>query len=485
MLDPELTASATALRAALQRRDVSVHEVARHYLDRLQQHRDLGCFLRVDPDDVLAQAQRLDAAKEKSGRLFGIPIAVKDNLCTRNLATTCASKILSEYIPDHDATCVEQLRQAGALVLGKTNLDEFAMGASTESSAYQLTHNPYDVNRVPGGSSGGSAAAVAADLAPLALGSDTGGSVRQPAAFCGIVGLRPTYGTVSRYGLIAFASSLDQVGPMAKSVADVEMLFDVLAAPDPRDSTSRPQPLPRSNDFELSSLRIGIPREYRDEAVDEAVRAAVTTSAERLQDLGASIVDVELPLTEYAIPAYYLVVTAEASSNLSRFDGIRFGPRANAQELEQVYELSRGHGFGEEVKRRILLGTFALSAGYYDAYYKKAQQVRQKIRDEFDRAFATVDVLLGPTTPTPAFPLGAKTGDPLQLYLCDVFTAPNALAGLPAISLPAGLSAAGLPIGVQCTAPALADWKLLQVAAALEAALPTMPPPSLQSGSCS
>jgi aspartyl-tRNA(Asn)/glutamyl-tRNA(Gln) amidotransferase subunit A len=353
-------------------------------------------------------------------------------------------------------------------VLGKTNLDEFAMGASTENSGFGASRNPHDVKRVPGGSSGGSAAAVAAGLAPLALGSDTGGSVRQPAALCGIVGHRPTYGAVSRYGLIAFASSLDQVGPMALNVDDCALLMGVIAGPDERDSTSRGDasfaPLP---DGALKGLRIGVAAEYRAEGVDPEVRAALERVEREAVAAGATLVPLDLPLTPYAIPTYYLVVTSEASSNLARFDGVRYGPREEPGDLHAMYGATRRR-FGDEVKRRIMLGTYALSAGYYDAYYKKALQVRQKIGQEFAQAFAKCDVLLGPTTPTPAFPIGEKSGDPVQMYLCDVFTAPAPLAGLPALSFPCGRSKAALPIGAQLQGPALSDARLHAVARELE-----------------
>jgi len=475
MLPTELAKSAAAIAAAVRAGRVKAREVADHYLARIAQHDPtVRAFLHVDPADVRAQADAVDARVargEKEGALLGVPVAIKDNLCTRGVPTTCASKILAGYKPPYDAHVVERIRAAGGVLIGKTNLDEFAMGASTENSGYGASRNPHDVKRVPGGSSGGSAAAVAAGFAPLALGSDTGGSVRQPAALCGIVGHRPTYGAISRYGLIAFASSLDQVGPMALNVEDCALLMDVVAGPDSRDSTSRPA-APRAGDggkggAALAGLRIGIPAEYRSDSIDGEVRATLEKVEQLAVAGGAKLVPLNLPLTPYAIPTYYLVVTSEASSNLARFDGVRYGPRDEAQDLHAMYGATR-RLFGDEVKRRIMLGTYALSAGYYDAYYKKALQVRARIGEEFARAFAQCDVVLGPTTPTPAFPLGEKSDDPVQMYLCDVFTAPAPLAGLPALSFPCGKSKAGLPIGAQLQGPALSDARLLAVARELE-----------------
>jgi aspartyl-tRNA(Asn)/glutamyl-tRNA(Gln) amidotransferase subunit A len=475
MLPTELSKSAVALAAAVRAGRIKARAVADHYLARIAQHDGtVRAFLHVDPADVRAQADAVDtrvARGEKDGALLGVPVAIKDNLCTRGVPTTCASKILAGYRPPYDAHVVEKIRAAGGVLIGKTNLDEFAMGASTENSGYGASRNPHDVKRVPGGSSGGSAAAVAAGFAPLALGSDTGGSVRQPAALCGIVGHRPTYGAVSRYGLIAFASSLDQVGPMALNVEDCTLLMDVIAGHDVRDSTSRPASAPSGNAGKsgsaLAGLRIGIPAEYRSDSIDGEVRAAL----ERVEQLavagGATLVPLKLPLTPYAIPTYYLVVTSEASSNLARFDGVRYGPRDEAGDLNAMYGATR-RLFGDEVKRRIMLGTYALSAGYYDAYYKKALQVRARIGEEFARAFAQCDVVLGPTTPTTAFPLGEKSDDPVQMYLCDVFTAPAPLAGLPALSFPCGKSKSGLPIGAQLQGPSGADARLLAVARELE-----------------
>jgi aspartyl-tRNA(Asn)/glutamyl-tRNA(Gln) amidotransferase subunit A len=474
-LPPDLSRSARAIAEAVRARKVSARQVADHYAERVARHDGaVKAFLHFDAADVRAQADAVDrriAAGDATGALLGVPVAIKDNLCTAGQPTTCASKILSGYVPPYDATVVARIRAAGGIVFGKTNLDEFAMGASTENSGYQKTRNPHDLARVPGGSSGGSAAAVAAGFAPLALGSDTGGSVRQPASLCGIVGLRPTYGLVSRYGLVAFASSLDQVGPLALNVEDATLLMEVIGGHDARDSTSR------SDDFAalakapapaLAGLRFGIPSEYRSEGVEPAVRAAVERCEQFAVKAGAKLVPLSLPLTPYAIPTYYLVVTSEASSNLARFEGVRYGPRADAKELAELYGATREQGFGDEVKRRIMLGTFALSAGYFDAYYKKALQVRRRIMDEFADAFTKCDFVLGPTAPTPAFPLGEKSNDPVQMYLCDIFTAAAPLAGLPALSIPCGKSGAGLPIGVQLQGPSCSDFRMLRVARELE-----------------
>jgi aspartyl-tRNA(Asn)/glutamyl-tRNA(Gln) amidotransferase subunit A len=486
MLAPELARSARALAEAVRSRRVTARAVADHYLARIERHDPaVKAFLHVDAADVRAQADAIDrrvASGAKfdaaSAALLGVPVAIKDNLCTRGQPTTCASRILEGYRPPYDATVVERIRAAGGIVLGKTNLDEFAMGASTENSGFHPTRNPHDLKRVPGGSSGGSAAAVAAGFAPLALGSDTGGSVRQPGALCGVVGLRPTYGLVSRYGLVAFASSLDQVGPLALNVDDATLLMEVIAGHDAKDSTSRKQewrelargPTDLAGDAALRGLRIGVPREYLSDAVDGEVRASVERCEQLAVAAGARLVPLSLPLTPYAIPTYYLVVTSEASSNLARFDGVRYGPRAAAADLAATYATTRAL-FGDEVKRRIMLGTFALSAGYFDAYYKKALQVRQCIGREFEAAFRECDLVLGPTAPTAAFPLGEKSSDPVQMYLCDVFTAPAPLAGLPALSIPCGRTKAGLPIGAQLQGPAGSDARLLAVARALEAKL--------------
>jgi aspartyl-tRNA(Asn)/glutamyl-tRNA(Gln) amidotransferase subunit A len=474
-IPPELLRSARAIADAIRARRVTARQVADHYVERVARHDGaVKAFLHFDAADVRAQADAVDrrvAAGDAAGALLGVPVAIKDNLCTAGQPTTCASKILAGYRPPYDATVVARIRAAGGVVFGKTNLDEFAMGASTENSGYQKTRNPHDLARVPGGSSGGSAAAIAAGFAPLALGSDTGGSVRQPASLCGIVGLRPTYGLVSRYGLVAFASSLDQVGPLALNVEDATLLMEVIGGHDPRDSTSRGDDfaaLAKAPGPALAGLRFGIPSEYKSEGVEPAVRAAVEKCEQLMVGAGARLVPLSLPLTPYAIPTYYLVVTSEASSNLARFEGVRYGPRADAKELADLYAATREQGFGDEVKRRIMLGTFALSAGYFDAYYKKALQVRRRIMDEFEDAFRKCDFVLGPTAPTPAFPFGEKSNDPVQMYLCDIFTAAAPLAGLPALSIPCGKSGAGLPIGVQLQGPACSDFRMLRVARELE-----------------
>jgi aspartyl-tRNA(Asn)/glutamyl-tRNA(Gln) amidotransferase subunit A len=441
-------------------------------------------FLTVLHDDARAHAAEIDnriAAGEDLGPLAGVPVAVKDNLCTRGVPTTCSSRILDGWCPPYDATVVERLRGAGAVVIGKTNLDEFAMGSSTENSAFGPTRNPYAPDRVPGGSSGGSAAAVAAGLVPLALGSDTGGSIRQPAALCGVVGMKPTYGTVSRYGLVAFASSLDQIGPFSATVADAAALFEVIAGHDPLDSTSLDRPAPRAVanlDDGVEGLRVGLPRELVD-GVAPAVEARVRRAAEVLDAAGATVTECSIPELRFGLPAYYVLAPAEASSNLSRYDGVRYGNRVDGADVEAMMRATRAAGFGAEVKRRIMLGTYALSAGYYDAYYGQAQKVRTLIINAFDNAYRHADVLLGPTTPTTAFALGDKVGDPMAMYLSDVCTVPSNLAGHPAISIPFGTDDDGLPIGVQVLAPALCEPLVFAVAAVLEAAAPARRQPAL------
>lgn len=433
-------------------------------------------YLTLTPETALEQAAQADVlrASGESLPLLGIPLALKDNLSTRDIPTSCGSRILEGYVPPFDATVVQRLKFAGAVLLGKTNLDEFAMGSSTENSAFFPTHNPWCLERVPGGSSGGSAAAVAAGEAFAALGSDTGGSVRQPAAYCGLVGLRPTYGRCSRYGLVAFASSLDQVGPITRDVSDAALLLSVIMGRDAQDSTSLPQaPLDmatalRGND--LRGFRIGVLADHEDAGVQPAVKQAVLAAVATLADLGAEILEVQLPHSKLALAAYYLIAPAEASANLARFDGLRYGRRAEAGTLEALYSRTRGEGFGAEVKRRLMLGTYALRAGYYEDFYIKAQQARTLIRQDFEAAFAQVDIIVGPTSPVTAFRLGERVADPLQMYLADVFTLPQALAGLPALSLPCGFDEQGLPIGLQLTAPALEEARLLQVAYAYEQA---------------
>ena len=440
-------------------------------------------FLRLTPETARAEA-RASQARRAQGRalspLDGVPIALKDNLCVEGVETTCGSKILAGYVPPYDATVAKKLKAAGAVLVGKLNLDEFAMGSSTENSAFGATRNPWDLSRTPGGSSGGAAAAVAARLVPGALGTDTGGSIRQPAALCGCVGLKPTYGRVSRYGVVAFASSLDQVGPLAQDVRGVASLLSVIAGQDARDQTSSARPVP---DYAAAlagpvrSLRLGVPAEYFGEGLAPEVERAVSGALERLRALGCVVKPVSLPHTPHAIAAYYLVATAEASSNLARYDGVRFGHRAQASTLLELYEKTRAEGFGREVKRRIMLGTYALSAGYYDAYYLRAQKVRALILQDFQRAFEDVDAIVSPTTPTTAFKLGEKQDDALAMYLSDVYTVPANLAGLPAVSLPCGYDASGLPIGLQLTGKPFDEATLLALAQAAE--LPGQPLPKL------
>jgi len=493
----ELTrAGAVTLRARIAAGEITAAAVVDACLDRIAAiDASIGAFVTVDADGARAAAARLDADR-KAGRplgpLAGVPIALKDILATAGLPTRCGSRILEPFVPPFDATLVARLRQAGAIVLGKTNMDEFAMGSSTENSAYQVTRNPWDPERVPGGSSGGSAAAVAADEAPVSIGTDTGGSIRQPAALCGVVGMKPTYGRVSRFGLVAFASSLDQAGPFANSVADCAAVLQAIAGHDPNDSTSAAEPVP---DYAaglgqgIRGVRIGVPREYFPDGLDAEVGASVRAAIDLAKDLGASIHEVSLPHTEYAIPTYYILATAEASSNLARFDGVRYGRRtAGAKDLASLYQSTRGEGFGAEVKRRIMLGTYVLSSGYYDAYYLKGQKVRTLIRRDFDQAFGQVDVLLTPTSPTTAFRIGEKVDDPLAMYLSDIFTVTVNLAGLPGLSLPCGVSRAGLPIGLQLVGGRFAEATVLRLAAALEAEigfrerrprLPRTPPATL------
>jgi aspartyl-tRNA(Asn)/glutamyl-tRNA(Gln) amidotransferase subunit A len=437
-------------------------------------------FLSLDPDGAFQRAARLDLRADRDRLpLAGVPIAVKDNICTRTLPTTAASRILEGYVPPYEATVVSRLTAAGAIVVGKTNCDEFAMGSSTENSGCFPTRNPWDETRAPGGSSGGSAAAVAARMVPVALGSDTGGSVRQPAGFCGVVGLKPTYGRVSRYGLLAFGSSLDQVGPFARTVRDAALLLQVMAGPDPQDATSAGEPVPDyagALDGDVRGLRIGVPAQLLAEGVDEDVAGAFRAAVDTLRSLGAIVSDVTLPHARFAIPVYYLVATAEASSNLARYDGVRYGvraPLARDADLAALYDQTRERGFGAEVKRRIMLGTYVLSAGYYDAFYLRAQQVRTLIRRDYEQAFERVDVIALPTSPTAAFRLGERTDDPLKMYLADVFTVSANLAGICGVSVPCGFGGPPrLPVGLQLLAPAFGEATLLRAADAYERATP-------------
>jgi len=465
------------LGAAYRRGEVTPTAVAEAYLARIERvDPTVGAYLTVTPEGARTAAAAADArhrAGTPLGPLDGVPVALKDVLCTRGIRTTCGSRILERFVPPYDATVVVRLAAAGAVLLGKTNMDEFAMGSSTEHSAFRPTRNPWDLTRVPGGSSGGSAAAVGADLAPGALGSDTGGSIRQPAAFCGIVGMKPTYGRVSRYGLVAFASSLDQIGPLARETRDAALLLGAIAGHDPRDSTSAAMPVPdyaATLDGRVAGLRAGIPREYFGAALDPEIERAVRAAIEVLRALGIATEEVSLPTTDYALAAYYLIAPAEASSNLARYDGVKYGLRLpGARDLVEMSSRTRAAGFGAEVKRRIMLGTYALSAGYYDAYYGRAQKVRTLVRRDFEQAFARVDLLLAPTTPNVAFRHGEKE-DPLAMYLNDALTIPANLAGLPGLSVRCGFSAAGLPIGLQLIGKAFDEATLLRVADAYERA---------------
>jgi aspartyl-tRNA(Asn)/glutamyl-tRNA(Gln) amidotransferase subunit A len=463
------TATLAELAAALHARELSSVELTRAYLERIARlDPDLNSFITVTAELALDQAQAADTvlARGEGGPLTGIPLAHKDIFCTDGVLTSCGSRMLANFVAPYDATAVARLRAAGTVLLGKTNMDEFAMGSSNETSHFGPVRNPWDRARVPGGSSGGSAAAVAGGLAPAATATDTGGSIRQPAALCGVTGLKPTYGRVSRYGMIAFASSLDQGGTLTRSAADAALLLGAMAGFDPRDSTSVDVPVPdyaATLGADLAGLRIGLPREYFGDGVEPGVAAAVEAALDQLRALGAKTVAISLPNSHLAVPAYYVIAPAECSSNLARFDGVRYGHRcADPGDLEELYKRSRSEGFGPEVKRRIMIGTYALSAGYYDAYYLKAQRVRRLIGDDFRRAFATVDLIAGPTAPTTAFALGERLDDPITMYLSDIFTIAANLAGLPGVSLPAGF-AAGLPVGLQLLGDHFAEARLLNV----------------------
>ncbi|MDG4802483.1 Asp-tRNA(Asn)/Glu-tRNA(Gln) amidotransferase subunit GatA [Micromonospora sp. WMMD980] len=484
--------SAVEIAGLVANGDASAVEVTRAHLDRIGAVDDrVHAFLHVDTDGALAAAKAVDerrAAGEELGPLAGVPVAVKDVLTTKGVPTTVGSKILEGWRPPYDSTIVDRLRAAGTVMLGKTNMDEFAMGSSTEYSAYGPTRNPWDTERIPGGSGGGSAAALAAYEAPLSIGSDTGGSIRQPGAVTGTVGAKPTYGGTSRYGLVAFSSSLDTPGPCARNVLDAALLHRVIGGHDPRDSTSIPAPVPDvvgaaklGASGDLTGVKLGVVTEFTGEGAEPGVMAAFRESVEALAKLGAEIVEVSCPHFKYALPAYYLIAPSECSSNLARFDGVRFGLRVGDdgnRSLEEVMSLTREAGFGPEVKRRIMVGTYALSSGYYDAYYGQAQKVRTLITRDFTTAFEQVDALISPTTPFVAFPIGARTSDPYQMYLADLFTIPTNLYGGPAISVPCGLSE-GLPVGLQIMAPTMADDRMYRVAAALESSVGTFTPPAL------
>ncbi len=464
------TKSLSELSAALHSGEITSVELTQHYIDRIKTHNDtINAFITLTEESAIEQARAADIQLQNktAGKLTGIPLAHKDIFCTEGIRTSCASKMLDNFIAPYNATVVEKLNQAGMVTLGKTNMDEFAMGSSNETSFYGPVKNPWGTDRVPGGSSGGSAAAIAARLAPIATGTDTGGSIRQPASLCNLTGLKPTYGRISRYGMIAFASSLDQAGPMAHSAEDAALLLNVMAGFDERDSTSLEREVPdystTLNDS-LEGLRIGLPKEFFSEGLDPKVAEVVNAAIKIYESLGATVKEITLPNSDLAVPTYYVVAPAECSSNLSRMDGVRFGHRCeDPKDLNDLYERSRGEGFGEEVKRRIMIGTYALSAGYYDAYYLKAQKCRRLISDDFKQAFNDVDVIMGPTTPTTAFKLGDKTDDPVAMYLADIYTISTNLAGLPGMSIPAGF-VDGLPVGLQLIGNYFEESRLLNIA---------------------
>ncbi len=475
-MSPELqTLTIADIEKKLASGETSSVELTKAYLERIEALEPrIGAFITVLQDDALTQAEAADIARQEGaqGPLLGVPLGIKDNLCINGRLTTCASKILGNFKPPYDATVIGKLRKGGAVFIGKTNMDEFAMGSSCENSAMKQTANPWDLERIPGGSSGGSAASVAAGLVPGSLGSDTGGSIRQPASLCGIVGLKPTYGLVSRYGLVAFASSLDQIGPFARTVEDAAILLEAIAGHDPKDSTSAPVSVPayrKALNKPIKGLKVGLPKEYFIDGMDPEVDRAVRAAVDALAAQGAEIVEISLPHTDYAVAVYYLCATAEASSNLARYDGAQYGHRTpGAGNIIEMFSRTRTEGFGPEVKRRIMLGTYALSAGFYDAYYMKALKVRTLIKQDFEKAFEKVDVIATPTSPEVAFKKGEKTADPLKMYLSDIFTISVNLAGVPGVSLPCGFSQGGLPIGLQLIAPLFQEEKMLQVAHAYE-----------------
>jgi len=486
-----LNSGALDLAQALNDRRTTSRAICEAFLQQAESvDPQIKAFLKIDPDAVLEQADASDQRRtdgRKMGPLDGLPVALKDNMAMEGESLTCGSKILGKFVSPYTGTVGNKLLQAGLVQFGRLNMDEFAMGSSTENSAFQKTRNPWDTSRAPGGSSGGSAAAVAARMCPWTLGSDTGGSIRQPASFCGVVGLKPTYGRVSRFGLVAFASSLDQIGPLGRCVEDVAELLDIISGHDPYDSTSWPNELePASRQLKLSAApgTIGLPVEYFGEGIDPEVRSAMEGVAETYRSLGYSVKNISLPHTDLAVATYYIIATAEASSNLSRFDGIRYTHRSDrSDDAVDLYYQSRGEGFGPEVKRRIILGSYVLSSGFYDAYYKRAQQVRTLIRDDFLNAFKEVDAILTPTSPTPAFKIGEKINDPISMYLADIFTISVNLAGLPGVSMPCGLTGSGLPIGFQLIGKPFAEGSLLQVAQAYESACPfTSQPEILRKG---
>ncbi|BCS81750.1 Asp-tRNA(Asn)/Glu-tRNA(Gln) amidotransferase subunit GatA [Anaerocellum diazotrophicum] len=456
----------------IKKKEVKCQEVVESVLERIKQVEDkVKSYITITEQEALENAKKIDekiAKGEDVGVLYGLPIALKDNLCTNGIKTTCASKILYNFVPPYDATVVKKLKENNMTLLGKLNMDEFAMGSSTENSAFHTTRNPWDLERVPGGSSGGSAAAVAADEAFFTLGSDTGGSIRQPASLCGVVGMKPTYGRVSRFGLVAFASSLDQIGPLTKDVEDCALAMNIICGHDPYDATSAPVDVPdftKALKNDVKGLKIGVPKEYMEKGVNEEVKKAVEKALELLKSLGADYEEFSIPIVEYALPTYYIIASSEASSNLARYDGIKYGYRTqNYEDLIDLYKKTRSEGFGPEVKRRIMLGTYALSAGYYDAYYKKGLQVRTLIKRAFDEAFQKYDVIITPTSPTTAFKIGERVSNPLEMYMSDICTVPVNIAGLPAISIPCGFDSNGLPIGLQIIGKAFDEETILKVA---------------------
>ncbi|KHD37279.1 glutamyl-tRNA amidotransferase [Clostridium acetobutylicum] len=465
------------LRNAILDKHLKSEDIVKAYFDNIKRNEpEINAYITLCEDYALKEAKAVDkkiANGDKVGRLAGIPIAIKDNICTDGIKTTCASKMLYDFVPPYDATVIKKLKAEDAIIIGKVNMDEFAMGSSTENSAFKITKNPRDITRVPGGSSGGSAAVVAAKMAPISLGSDTGGSIRQPAAFCGVVGLKPTYGLVSRFGLIAFASSLDQIGPLGKTVKDCAELLEVISGEDELDNTSSKKH-EKENYLEgiddgIKGMKIGMPKEFLNDGLDPEIRKCIDDTIEKLKGLGAEVCEMSLPITEEGLSAYYIISSAEASSNLARFDGIRYGYRPD--DFEDVYDLmetSRSEAFGDEVKRRIMLGTYALSSGYYDAYYKRALKLKKKIKNEFKEAFENYDLILSPVSPVLPFKIGEKKADPLQMYLADIYTVNINLAGIPAISLPCSVSKEGLPIGLQLLGPHFGEKKIFRAARALE-----------------
>jgi len=472
--------SVEALRDGIRDGAFLSEEIVKFYIEKIKKEDgDINAYLTICEEKALKEAKTVDekiAKGEKVGLLAGVPIAIKDNICTDGIRTTCASKMLEDFIPPYNATVIEKLKAADAIIIGKTNMDEFAMGSSTENSAFKVTKNPHDLERVPGGSSGGSAAAVGARLAPFSLGSDTGGSIRQPAAFCGVVGLKPTYGLVSRFGLIAFGSSLDQIGPFSNNVRDCALALEVIAGTDPLDNTSSKEI--GSTDYltgidgGVSGMKIGVPKEFFGEGLDVEIKESIFTSIEKLKSLGATVEEISIPITEAGLSAYYVISSAEASSNLARFDGIRYGYRP--KEFEDVYDLmekSRTEAFGDEVKRRIMLGTYVLSSGYYDAYYNRALKLKKKIKQEFKEVLAKYDIIISPVSPVLPFKCNEKKNNPLEMYLADIYTVNINLAGVPAISVPCGTSKSGLPIGLQIIGPHFGESKILKAALALEGAL--------------